>query len=196
MKALPKLHARRSLPRVAAWLGVACLALAGLASGAAQREGVDEYQLKAALLGKFVRYITWPSDRLAPAGEPFVVAVLGRDPFGAHVDDTFKDRKVEGHPVVVRRIYDLEGLEKAHILFVPRSEAKTLDPVVRATRDAGVLLVSEVPGFALQGGVLNFYAEKDLLRFEINIDELKRQRLKASSDLLKLAKVVTDQRNT
>jgi len=180
--------ALRGAARAAA-SALACLALLGNGG-----ESIDEYQLKAAFLSKFVKYVTWPDERTTPPDAPFVVGVLGSDPFGAKLDDTFKSRKVDEHPIVVRRFGGLEGIEGAHVLFVPDREAKDLERVLALTAAAGVLLVGESDDFARAGGVVNFYVEGDKLRFEVNTDAAKRQRLKVSSDLLKVARIVTDKK--
>jgi hypothetical protein len=155
-------------------------------------EGVDEYQLKAAFIAKFVKYVTWPPERLGGGDAPLVVGVLGQDPFGDRLEAAFKSRKAGERLVVVRRFSTPEGLEAAHVLFVPAQEASRLGDVLRSTRDAGLLLIGESTDFAARGGVINFYLEGDKLRFEINTESAKRQRLKVSSDLLKLARIVSD----
>jgi hypothetical protein len=154
-------------------------------------DGVDEYQLKAAFIGKFVKYVTWPPERLGDSA-PLVVGVLGQDPFGDKLEAAFKNRKSDERRVVVQRFPTLDGLEGAHVLFVPAQEAARLGDVVRATRDASLLLIGESADFAARGGIINFYLEGDKLRFEINTESAKRQKLKVSSDLLKLARIVSD----
>lgn len=160
--------------------------------GESGSEGVDEYQLKAAFIGKFVKYVAWPPERLGGNDAPLVVGVFGQDPFGDKLEAAFKNRKSEERPVVVRRFHGLEGLVAAHVLFVPAREAGRLGEILHSSRDASLLLIGESDGFAAGGGVINFYLESDKLRFEINTESVRRQKLKVSSDLLKLARIVGD----
>ena len=53
-----------------------------------------------------------------------------------------------------------------------------------------LLLVGEEPGFAEQGGTINFFLDENKIRFEINIETAKQDQLKISSKLLSLAKIV------
>jgi hypothetical protein len=165
--------------------------LLGLAAGGSGAEGVDEYQLKAAFIGKFVKYVTWPVERLGE-NDALVVGVFGQDPFGDKLEAAFRNRKSGERAVAVQRFTTLEGVAAAHVLFVPEREAVRFGEVLRATKDAGVLLIGEANEFAERGGVINFYLDGDKLRFEVNTESAKRQRLKVSSDLLKLARIVTD----
>jgi len=173
------------------WSLLALLGLvsAGIGNGA---DGVDEYQLKAAFIGKFVKYVAWPPERMGSNDAPIIVGVFGQDPFGERLEAAFKNRKSDEHPVLVKRFSDLDAIGKAHVLFVPAREAGSLGEILRQTKESGLLLIGESEGFAARGGVINFYLDGDKLRFEINPESAKRQHLKVSSDLLKLARIVTD----
>lgn len=168
-------------------LGVS-LAGGGGASGA---DGVDEYSLKAAFLSKFVKLVYWPEERLGEKA-PLVIAVYGEDPFGKKLDEIFAKRKEDERKVSIRRLSKLEELDKVHVLFVPDTARERIDEVFKVTQQAGVLLIGESEGFAARGGAINFYTEEDKVRFEINPEAAKRQKLKLSSDLLKLARIVKD----
>jgi hypothetical protein len=50
--------------------------------------------------------------------------------------------------------------------------------------------VGETKGFADLGGVINLTLDQDKLRFEINLDAAMQTRLKISSKLLALAKII------
>jgi len=181
--------ALRSLGRV-----LLALALAAVSLGALRADGVDEYELKAAFLGKFVKYVTWPAERLGAKREPVVIAVLGRDPFGRKLDEALEGLRLDGRPVQVRRLETLKDVPAAHLLFVPQRESEHLGEVLAATRAAGVLVVGESPAFAASGGVIGFYLDKEKLRFEVNLEAARRANVRLSADLLKVARIVKDGR--
>ena len=166
----------------------ATLAGGGPTGGA---EGVDEYALKAAFLSKFVKFVTWPAERLGEK-EPLVIGVFGQDPFGKRLEETFDKRKDDERKVTVRRLTKLEELSLVHVLFVPGREDARLKEILAALAEDSVLVVGEADGFAARGGSINFYTEADKIRFEINPEAAKRQRLKISSDLLRLARIVKE----
>ncbi len=97
---------------------------------------------------------------------------------------------LEGRGFSVHRIEDLEPNCDCQILFVPAAQYKRFRQAAGGLRASGVLTVGETPGFAAQGGVINFKLEGDRLRFEINIDAAERERLRISSKLLSLAEIV------
>ncbi|TLY91327.1 MAG: YfiR family protein [Gammaproteobacteria bacterium] len=63
------------------WRRLALLLIAGGLLGAAQP--VSEYQLKAVFLFNFAQFVEWPPAALPRESAPFVIGVLGKDPFGA-----------------------------------------------------------------------------------------------------------------
>ena len=73
------------------------MANAGLAQQA------TEYQVKAAYLYNFAKFVKWPP---AVASDPaFAICILGRDQFGATLDATVAGENFNGKPVQVQRIF-------------------------------------------------------------------------------------------
>jgi hypothetical protein len=177
---------RRSLALVA-MLGFA-LGGRGVAEGVA--EEAREYEVKAALLYKFTQYIEWPAEAFERKDSPLLVAVIGKDPFGRILDETLRDKKCGEHPFAIKRFASAKEIDAAHVLFVPGAEAVVLAEILKALGGRSTLIVGESEGFASKGGIVNFYLEKSKTRFEINPDAAKRCKLKISSDLLKVARIV------
>lgn len=170
----------------------ALLGAAGAAGDALTKtEGVDEYALKAVFLSKFVSFVTWPAERRGEK-DPLVLGVFGQDPFGKSLEETFGKRKADEVRVVLKRVTKLEELPALHVVFVPGREEARVKEILATLREAGVLVIGESADFAARGGTINFYTEADKVRFEINPEAARRQKLKISSELLRLARIVKD----
>ena len=154
---------------------------------------VQEYAIKAAMTEKFVRYVGWPKERFDDARAPIVVGVYGKDPFGEALDKAFDGRESDGRPFKIRRVTQLGDCRACHVLYVPANEVARAPEIAKAVKGAGVLLIGESPGFALTGGIINFYLDDQKLRFEVNPEAAKRQKLTISSNLLKLARIVEEE---
>ena len=170
------------------WLAAALLALAGARSG--QSVPPTEYEVKAAFLYNFARFVEWPPAAMGAPNQPFIVAVLGDDPFGATLDRTLSGKTLEARPIVVRRVDSLDEAARANILFVATSERAQVRHVVRTLSGTHVLTVGEMSGFAEHGGMIGFRTERQRVRFDINVGQASRAGLKISSQLLKLARIV------
>jgi hypothetical protein len=154
-----------------ATVGISCAFLASLLCG--QQSKPNEYQVKAAYLYNFGRFVKWPSG-VAAGKNDFAVCVLGQDPFGPTLDSTLTGETLDGKPVVIRRLAKPQDAADCRILFVSLTEERRLKEILAAIERAGVLTVSD----------------GDRVRFEINLANAESARLVLSSELLKVAATV------
>jgi hypothetical protein len=162
------------------------LGLAQLAAAA-----TAEYRLKAAFLFKFATYVRWPASTDAATDKPFVIGIIGSDPFGSALDDVVRPQKVQGRPIAIRRLNRPEEALNCHLVFVSASEETNLTRILAFLRGAPVLTVSDLDRFAENGGMIGLITTEDnRIRFDINNAAVERAGLKASSQLLQLARIV------
>jgi hypothetical protein len=153
-----------------------------------------EYEVKAAFLYNFAKFVEWPPDALPDPATPVAICVLGEDPFGQGLDELVQGETLSSHRLVVRRLRDPLQIRDCQVLFVSRSEKGRLPALMAGLRGSGVLTVGEADDFLEQGGVIRFVLEQHRVRFDINLDAAERGRLKLSSKLLRLARSVNPQR--
>ena len=152
-----------------------------------------EYQVKAAFIYKFATYIHWPAKAGADANTPFVIGVIGKDPFGPALDAVVHGQSLEQKAIVVTRLARLEDALHCDVLFVSASEREHLQRIFAALRGAPVLTVGDMDQFAELGGMINLVTTEDKhIRFDINKGAIDRAGLKAQSQLLRLARIVDE----
>lgn len=152
-----------------------------------QQAKPGEYQVKAAYLYNFGRFIAWPAKGAAESSNSFAICVLGEDPFGLALNATLADETIGGKSVVARRIPDPADAVNCRILFISSSEAGRLKQILSVLKDASVLTVSDLPQFSRTGGMVQFTMEGSRVRFEVNLAPAERAGLILSSELLKVA---------
>lgn len=168
---------------------IACL-LAGAATAAAQSPRAPEYEVKAAFLYNFAKFVEWPSPAFSASSAHLRICVLGHDPFGDALIRIVEGKSISGHSIVIREAQSLAEARACHILFISRSDPDTLQQALAHLRDLPVLTVGENSEFLSLGGMINFVLEEDRVRFEINLEAAERHHLKISSKLLSVARVV------
>jgi YfiR/HmsC-like len=152
-----------------------------------QDVGPSEYQVKAAFLYNFAKFVKWP-EAAFPAGDtPVIIGILGDDPFGPNLEMAVRNKTVNGHPVVIRRVSPAE-LKQCQIVFIARTPKRNLAEVSAALNGVAVLTVSELDRFTDSGGMIRFVVESNKVRFEINDAAARAAGLTISSKLLNLAK--------
>lgn len=177
--------------RIAA--GIALLAMllpAGILSFAhGEPQPAPEYAVKAAFLFNFAKFVEWPNDAFADIASPLVLCVLGKDPFGDSLR-SLKGKTVNGRPLAIRYVAVIEELDRCHLLFVSSSEKPVLPKILQATKGRSILTVGDMEDFARDGGIINLVKEESRVAIEVNLEAAQRSRLKISSKLLALAKIV------
>jgi hypothetical protein len=153
-----------------------------------QEAGPSEYQMKAAFLYNFAKFVDWPPASL-PVDAPLVIGVLGADPFEGALDSTIRNKAIEGHPLSVRRIKSLADAKTCHILFISSSEKKRWTEISQALAGSSVLTVSENwDHFTEAGGMIYFFMDDRRVCFDINVEAARQASLKISSKLILLRK--------
>jgi hypothetical protein len=158
----------------------------------AQLRPSSEYELKAAFLFNFAKFVDWPPNAFAGPESPFLVCVLGTDPFGIALDNALRSKIIAEHPASVARVRRVADISGCQILFVAASESHLLPEILAKIRGQYVLVIGETDDFASSGGAIQFTLEENRVRFFINPDAADRAGLKISSKLLALAKIVRD----
>jgi hypothetical protein len=169
---------------------LAFLAAAGLSAAAEEAtspEAPSEYEVKAAFIYNFARFVDWPVRPGAPTG--LALCVVGKDPFGRALD-ALEGKAVGDRKLQIRRVSDPESLAGCDMVFISASEQHRLAAILRALRSSPALTIGDTRGFAEQGVMINFYLEGDRVRFEVNPDSATGAGVKISSKLLRLGRLV------
>jgi hypothetical protein len=157
------------------------LLLAGNTVASAQGRA---YKLKSVFLLNFTQFIEWPQAAFASARSPFVIGIVGKDPFGSYLNETVRNETVHGHPIIVQRYSSLRDVRSCHLLFVCNNIREFNGLPARS-----LLTVGEAPDFNRAGGMIQFYSEKDRVRFQVRPSLIRAAHLNISSKLLRLAKI-------
>lgn len=177
------------------WVVGLCAAalLAAGASEPSDGQALDEYQVKAVFLFNFAQFVGW-QDAAAARDEPFVIGILGDDPFEGFLDATVRGERVGGRPFAVERYRTVAEAARANILFVSRSESQRIGQIVDALRGKPVLTVSDADNFARRGGMVQFVTENRRIKLSINLEMARAANLTISSKLLRPATIVSSER--
>ncbi|MEO7299414.1 MAG: YfiR family protein [Verrucomicrobiota bacterium] len=179
----------RSQKLVASFFLLVCLAGASTYSLQAQ-PAPPEYKIKAAFIYYFVQYVEWPTNTFADEKSPFIIGILGSNPFGSALEETVAGEMVGKRKLVVRMCRNLSEAQQCHLLFISNSEASNLQSVLDGLKGHSVLTVSDMEQFARRGGMIRLLPKDNKIRFLINVEVVSEAKLTISAKLLQLAEVV------
>lgn len=155
-----------------------------------QQSGASEYEVKAAYLYSFGRFVVWPANMESVKDEAFQICVLGQDPFGSVLDAVIAGEAIGDRIVVATRVSKPQDALNCRVLFISTSEESRLGEILPVFDKVSVLTVSDMPRFTRRGGMIQFHMERNRVRFEVNLKIAQGAGLTLSSDLLKVATAV------
>ena len=147
-----------------------------------------EYQLKAAFLLNFTKFVEWPPAAFRLPDSPIAICIIGDDPFGSDLDRLVEGEAVDGHRIVVSRFAHLPEAQACQVAFFSKSAPIAEELPMGAA--SPVLTVGERAGFLKSGGVIELSVEDRRVRFSVSQKAAETNGLKVSSRLLNVAKTV------
>ena len=168
---------------------IALLAAVG-AYAAGPGSQLTQPEVEAVFLFNFAQFVAWPTATFSDGQTPLVIGILGKDPFGAILDQVVQGEKVKGRPIEVRRFSRVQDVDRCQILFISQSENDRLTQDCAALKSRPILTVSDIKDFARRGGMIEFVEDKERIRFRIALQRARSESLEISAKLLRPAEVV------
>ena len=173
------------------WWAIALPILLSIPSeGGANPTTDSEYELKAAFLYNFAKFVDWPEHSFSESRDALTIGLLGNDPFGEILDDTVRGKSINGRKFRIKRLKSHDQIKDCHVLYVGHSTERTTVDIISYLEGLNVLSVSDIEDFAEQGGIINFIFVQNRIGFVINEEAARVAGLKISSKLLQVASVV------
>ncbi|MGH9528562.1 MAG: YfiR family protein [Terriglobales bacterium] len=164
------------------------LVLLGLST--AQQLASTDYQVKAAYLFNFAKFVEWPANTFSSPGSRLEICVLGSSPFGRGLEDSIAGKTVGGRRLLISHRSDPVQARSCQIVFIAISDKEQIRQTLQQLSGASVLTVGDTSGFIEDGGMINFVLDGDRVRFEANVNAAELVHLKLSARLLTVAKAV------
>lgn len=194
-------------------LVVTAILLAAPMISATQASAPDsaEYNVKAAFLYNFIKFVDWPEDNIANKSATVTIGIVGQNMFGSRLD-LLKNKPIVGKKLIVKQIdsfdalvrhndgknplirSDLGALKECQLVFISPTEKKHMSEIVNLLKEHPVLTVADTAGFLESGGMINMFVENKKVHFAINMAAAEQAGLKISSKLLQLA-IIYDQKS-
>jgi hypothetical protein len=151
-----------------------------------------EYEVKTGFIYNFATFVSWPATAFKGDDDELVLCFASDTP-AADVLFNLNNQIIRGRRIKVTA-YGQEGCPDAsHILYIATQDRTRVQELLGIARGRSILTIGEIEGFTEMGGVINFFEERNRLRFKINIDAAKRAGLTMSSQLLGSAQIVREE---
>lgn len=171
------------------FLMLVCCSDAAFSQG---KTGVDdlESQVKAAYLYNFTKFVYWNRPESDNKKDTITIALLEADSI-CDLLEVFSKKGGSDHSIVIRRISGKRlDIQNCHLLFIGQAGLAKWPAIEKLLEGTDTLTVSDIPGFARQGGMIGLFLSKNQIGIEINMDKVQKAGLKISAKLLEIAKIL------
>jgi hypothetical protein len=144
----------------------------------------QNYQTYTLYMHGFAKFVLWPEDEKKT---DFEIVVLGESPLTAELQKMAERKKVGDRAIKVVKINSISQFRGGHILFIPSTLSGQLADVLTKVGNKSTMVITEQPGSGAKGSDVNFVMKDGKLAFELNQAALAKHKLKASTELTRLA---------
>jgi len=176
------------------WVLSACILLLLMSCPVRGEVAPSEYRVKAVFLFNFAQFVEWPPESFKDASKPFVIGILGADPFEGELDAVVRGETVAKRPFVIERYHDVSDLQNCNILYISRPQIGHLPQILSALKGRSVLTVSDADRADQAGVMIRLINQNNRIRMQIDVGAARAGKLTISSKLLRPAEIVGDSR--
>ncbi|MBN2227445.1 MAG: YfiR family protein [candidate division Zixibacteria bacterium] len=169
-----------------------CAFLVSSLAAVAHGHQPSEFDVKAAYVYNFTKFVDWPSEVFPDDSAPVRIGVFDDIEFVRILKETVQGKTAYGRQLEVIPVNDDTQLTDLHILCFAHDIQDRQVALLDTLRDRPLLTIGECGRFTARGGMINLFMEDNKVRFEINPEATRRAGLTISSHLLKLARIVPE----
>lgn len=152
-------------------------------------------RIKAAFILNVARFVTWPALAYRGGHDRLLFCHYGVDSLG-EAGASIEGRKVANRRLRLTLIKELSASGGCSILLIPYSELSRYGQEIDEGFNRPVLTIADltdtdISGVAFDGVVVNLIRKGSTIGFEINVEQTARSGLRMSSEILKLAHILT-----
>jgi hypothetical protein len=156
----------------------------------ARGQAAIEYEVKAAYMYNFAKFVDWPTQVFDSPAQPIVFCMLGQTPLGPALSTALSGKVVDKRPLLFRQLTDSKEVSKCQVLFISSPDKQHLRQTLGDVKSLNVLTVGDAEDFTNEGGAVRFVLIADRVRLEFNLDAVEDAKLRVSAKLLSLGTIM------
>ncbi len=150
-------------------------------------EQYSEYQLKAAYLFNFLKFVEWPQESSARFSQ-LQICTASTDPLIPYLKP-LEQKQVRNHEIRINVYDSVLDIADCNLIYFSTIPADKREAILMAVASRPVLTVGTEGQYDDENEIVTFFNEDGKLRFDVNYRLVRERGLHMSSRLLKLARV-------
>ncbi len=129
----------------------------------------QEYIVKAVFIERFARFIEWPPEsKVHNTAKPFVVGVVGENPFGTELERLYNQQAIKNKQVDILYISDYKNIERCDIIFISKSEQSKVHLILEYCKSKPIIVISDIEKSQSMGVHITMGMQHNKVVFAIN----------------------------
>lgn len=174
------------MPRTPSFFGLLLLAFMSAGWAPVCLADISEEQAKAILIHNFSKFVQWPNQ---PEGGTINICIYGDDPIQPELA-RLQGKPSKGRIIEIRQADTPAGAERCEILYIGKGQQTALRKISQHVRLKPVLIISDIPGSATAGAIVEVFFDMRRTAFKVNRGVAIDAGLGISSKVLTLAAAV------
>lgn len=153
---------------------------------------IRENAIKSVFIHNIIRYyVNWPE---LDTSDVFVIGSIGESDLIEPLKEITKNLAAHNKKIKIIHYQELADINTCDVLFISEMKKKRLENILQRLQNKNILTISDTKGFANRGVAINFVNIEGKIKLEINTNAIDRAGLQVSSQLLKLALLVKEEK--
>ena len=146
---------------------------------------LPDYQVITRFISIFGEHCKWPaqSSVIAP-GVPFIIGAFEENDVASYLIETIKTRTIAGKKAKILIITDDKEIEQCNLLYITEVPGKRLQTILEIVDNLPILTVSDAPGYAEKGVMLEMFFIKNKMHYIVNLTAVRKNTLLLDSKIL------------
>ena len=154
-------------------------------STSAHSETNKEDRVKAAIIFKLTKFITWPAKK-----QSLTLCVVGNGSINNEIQKINRKFSMGRRLSVTHKMANASMDKLCDMVYIHNSDNQDISLMLNRLKNSSVLTISDSRQFAKKGGIVELYRSGSRIKFAINKNSAEQSKLSISSQLLNLAKII------
>lgn len=164
-----------------------CLFISSASSTLANQTSASETAIKAAIIFKLAKFVTWPDDAFENQSERITICFQESDPIGPAIQE-LSNQRLHGRLLETRLSDSVENpAQECQILIATHPSCFSPEDIKQLTTSP-VLTISDHDAFGENSGIITLKLEDNRVQFFIDAEASELANLNIGAQLLQLAK--------
>ena len=157
----------------------------------ASADPASQHSVKAAFVLNFIKFVEFDNSQVGASSNSYKMCAVGESSFSSFLDK-LDEQKIRDKTINLTTVSSANAFKsdfsECQIIFIQQSERDRFKDIITLASGKNSLIISDIPMSCQSGSHIELFVEDNRVRFKMNFEELKREKISFESRVLRLAR--------